>query len=255
MKMTSYSDQLNSAFTQDELVVRLTTLFGVLALLLASIGLYGVTAYAVARRTSEIGIRMALGASRSSVLAMIVKNALTQAGIGLLLGLPLAYAGGRLVKHTLYQTEAYQPMVLVSVSLDPAACSHRGSDHSCASGCRHRPDARTASGLGDEQTMHTLWLDVRYAFRQLRRSPAFTVTAILTLGLGLGATATMYNVIHDVLTGAAAVCGSATACWGCVHLSNGQAQCRGERCEPPIFCASTRAASMLWASRRTATLA
>jgi len=113
--MRSYTDQLSSAFTQEELVVRLTSLFGILALILAAIGLYGVTAYAVARRTSEIGIRMALGASRQSVLSMVVKAALVQALIGLALGLPLAYAGTRLVQSSLYQTSAFQPMVLVAV--------------------------------------------------------------------------------------------------------------------------------------------
>ena len=115
LSVLTYDDQVSRYFTQSELVVRLTTLFGLLALILASIGLYGVTAYAVARRTSEIGIRMALGAGRSSVLSMIVKNALGQATIGLLIGLPLAFAAGRMLQHTLYQTSAYQPLVLLAV--------------------------------------------------------------------------------------------------------------------------------------------
>ena len=113
--MRSYQDELGNNFLQQELVVRLTSLFGILALALASIGLYGVTAYAVARRTSEIGIRMALGASRGSVLKMIVESALTQAVIGLAIGLPLAYLGGSLVRHTLYQTSSFQPMILLLV--------------------------------------------------------------------------------------------------------------------------------------------
>ncbi len=116
LKMESYSDQLSSNFTQQELTVRLTTLFGLLALVLASIGLYGVTAYAVARRTSEIGVRMALGASRGGVLAMIVKRALGQALLGLALGLPLCFAAARLLEHTLYQTSGFQPGVLLSVA-------------------------------------------------------------------------------------------------------------------------------------------
>ena len=116
LKMQSYQDQLSSNFTQQDLTVRLTTLFGILALVLASIGLYGVTAYAVARRTSEIGVRMALGASRSGVLAMIVKRALSQALIGLAIGLPLTFAAARLVASTLYQTSSFQPLVLVSVA-------------------------------------------------------------------------------------------------------------------------------------------
>jgi predicted permease len=114
--MTSYDDQLSSNFTQENMVVRLTTLFGMLALLLAAIGIYGVTAYTVARRTSEIGVRMALGAARGNVLTMILRRALTQAAIGLAVGIPLAYVAGRLLQHTLYQTSAFQPQVLMAVS-------------------------------------------------------------------------------------------------------------------------------------------
>jgi predicted permease len=113
--MRTYKEQLSANFTQEELVVRLTSLFGLLALVLASIGLYGVTAYAVARRTGEIGIRMALGASRGGVLRMIVRSALTQAAIGLAVGLPLTFAAGRLLQHTLYQTSSFQPLVLIAV--------------------------------------------------------------------------------------------------------------------------------------------
>jgi len=116
LNMRTYEDQLSDNFTQEELVVRLTTLFGILALVLASIGLYGVTAYAVARRTGEIGIRMALGASREGVLAMIVSGALKQALLGLALGLPLCFAAGRLLQHTLYQTSGFQPLVLLAVA-------------------------------------------------------------------------------------------------------------------------------------------
>ncbi len=116
LKMQGYKDQLSTNFTQQELVVRLTTLFGILALVLASIGLYGVTAYAVARRTSEIGIRMALGAGRAGVLAMIVRRALTQTLIGLAIGLPLCFVAGRLLQSTLYQTGEFQPLVLVAVA-------------------------------------------------------------------------------------------------------------------------------------------
>ena len=115
LRMQSYEEQLSTNFTQEDLVVRLTTLFGLLALLLASIGLYGVTAYGVARRTSEIGIRMALGASRAGVLSMVVRGALLQASIGLVIGIPLTFAAGRLVQHSLYQTSTFQPVVLLSV--------------------------------------------------------------------------------------------------------------------------------------------
>ncbi len=115
LRIVSYNDQLADQFTQEDLVVRLTTLFGVLALVLAALGLYGVTAYNVQRRTGEIGIRMALGASRGSVLGMIVRGALGQAAIGLALGVPLSLAAGRMLRSTLYNTPPFQPVVLGTV--------------------------------------------------------------------------------------------------------------------------------------------
>ncbi len=117
LKMMSYDDQLSMTFTREELVVRLTTLFGVLALVLASIGLYGVTAYSVARRTSEVGVRMALGATRGAVLTMIVRSALSQALLGLLVGLPLCFVAAQWLQHSLYQTSSFQPFVLIAVAV------------------------------------------------------------------------------------------------------------------------------------------
>ena len=115
LRVTSYDEVLGGNFTQEELVVRLTTLFGLLALLLASIGLYGVTAYSVARRTGEIGVRMALGASRRGVLGLVLRGALRQTAIGLAMGIPLSVLAGRLLQHSLYQTSGFQPAVLCSV--------------------------------------------------------------------------------------------------------------------------------------------
>jgi macrolide transport system ATP-binding/permease protein len=82
---------------------RLMTLFGGLALLLAAVELYGVTAYGMARRTSEIGIRMALGAERSSVVATVLRSALLQTAIGLAMGVPVAFYEVTLVKPQLYE--------------------------------------------------------------------------------------------------------------------------------------------------------
>lgn len=118
LHMQPYADQVGDQFRREKLVVRLTSLFGLLALGLAALGLYGVTAYGVARRTSEIGLRMALGASRGGVVALILRGALRQAVVGLALGLPLAYLAARLLTHTLYQTSPFQPLIL----LGAAAC-------------------------------------------------------------------------------------------------------------------------------------
>ena len=117
LQLLSYDDQLNDNFSGDELVVRLTELFGALALLLAAVGLYGTTAHSVAQRTSEIGIRMALGASRGGVLSLIMRGALTQTLLGLAIGLPLSLLAARLLAHTLYQTAAFQPILLLGVIL------------------------------------------------------------------------------------------------------------------------------------------
>jgi predicted permease len=103
VKFRTFSSQIGEQFTHARMLSRLMTLFGVLALLLAAVGLYGVTAYGVARRTSEIGIRMALGAERSGVVAMILRTALLQTVIGLAIGVPVAFYGVTLVKSQLYE--------------------------------------------------------------------------------------------------------------------------------------------------------
>jgi len=97
-------------------------LFGVLALILACVGLSGVTAYAVARRTNEIGIRMALGADRGNVLGLVLRAALTQLGLGLAIGIPAALAGGLLLAHQLYGVKSYDPTILGAAAIVLAAC-------------------------------------------------------------------------------------------------------------------------------------
>jgi ABC-type antimicrobial peptide transport system permease subunit len=99
------------------MIARLTMLFGGLALLLATIGLYGVTAYTVARRTSEIGIRMALGAERRGVIVMVMRGAMLQTLIGLALGVPVALLCVRFVKDLLYEVSGADASVLVSAIL------------------------------------------------------------------------------------------------------------------------------------------
>src|SRR5207249_168256 len=93
LKVMSFGEHVARNFNQERLIARLAELFGLLALILACVGLYGVTAYAVARRTNEIGLRMALGADRRSVLGLVLRAALTQLGLGLAIGIPAALAG------------------------------------------------------------------------------------------------------------------------------------------------------------------
>jgi predicted permease len=104
--------QVDSNFDQQRAVAQMTGMFGILALVLAAVGLYGVTAYTVERRTSEIGIRMALGADRSSVVRLVLRGAFRQVLIGLIIGIPISIACGRLIAAQLYQVKSWDPLVL-----------------------------------------------------------------------------------------------------------------------------------------------
>ena len=105
-------EQVALQFTPQRLMTRLTSFFGVLSLLLACIGLYGVTTYNAERRTNEIGVRMALGAHRRQVVALILRGAFGLIVLGLFLGFPLTLGAGRLLGHQLYGLSPYHPAVM-----------------------------------------------------------------------------------------------------------------------------------------------
>lgn len=118
VKFQTFQQQIDDKFIQERLIARLTSLFGLLALLLAAIGLYGVTAYTVVRRTSEIGIRMALGAARSSVIASVMRGAMLQTGMGLAIGIPAAIFCVRYVKSQLYEiTSVSAPVMSIAIAV------------------------------------------------------------------------------------------------------------------------------------------
>jgi predicted permease len=104
--------QIDLSFNQERAVASLAGLFGIVALLLAAVGLYGVTAYTVAQRTQEIGIRMALGADRVNVVQMVLAGASKRVLLGLILGVPLAIGAGRLISAQLYGVSSWDPMAL-----------------------------------------------------------------------------------------------------------------------------------------------
>ena len=117
VKFQTFQQQIDDRFTEERLIARLTSLFGLLALLLAAIGLYGVTAYTVVMRTPEIGIRMALGAARGRVIGMVMRGAMLQAGIGLAIGVPVAIFCVRYVKSQLYEITSVNPQVMAGAIL------------------------------------------------------------------------------------------------------------------------------------------
>ena len=115
--------QVELSFDQERAVASLAGLFGIVALVLAAIGLYGVTAYSVAQRTNEIGIRMALGADRPKVIRLVLRGAFKRVLFGLLLGLPLAVGAGRLISAQLYGVSSWDPFALAVAAVALAVCS------------------------------------------------------------------------------------------------------------------------------------
>ncbi|HEY9126102.1 MAG TPA: FtsX-like permease family protein, partial [Acidobacteriaceae bacterium] len=111
-----YTGVVNADFQQQNMIATLTTLFGVLGLALAAVGLYGVMAYIVEQRTSEIGLRMALGADRGDMVRMVLRGSFWQIGIGLGVGIPLAIVAGKLLKDQLFGVQPWDPVMLAGAS-------------------------------------------------------------------------------------------------------------------------------------------
>jgi predicted permease len=112
-----YTRVISDDFQQENMIATLTTLFGVLGLVLAAVGLYGVMAYAVEQRTSEIGVRMALGADRMRVIKMVLRGSFSQIGIGLALGIPAAIGAGKLMTNQLFGVKPWDPIMLALAAL------------------------------------------------------------------------------------------------------------------------------------------
>jgi predicted permease len=111
--MKTLNDQMDDSLLQERLVASLAGLFGILAVVLASVGLYGVMAYTVSRKTNEIGIRMALGSSRIQIARLVLREALLMVLAGLVLGIPAALATARLMRSQLYGLGPYDPTTLL----------------------------------------------------------------------------------------------------------------------------------------------
>ena len=113
VKIQTLTSQLESSLVQERLMATLASAFGALALMLAAIGLYGVLAYTVVRRTNEIGVRLALGAQRSQVLGLVMRDAARMLALGTAIGLPAAWAASRLVSSMLFGLTTNDPLTIV----------------------------------------------------------------------------------------------------------------------------------------------
>ena len=113
----------NSRATIANSSARLAQLFGIVALVLAAVGVYGVTAYMVAQQTNEIGIRMALGADRAKVIQLVLRRAFQRVAAGLVVGLPLAVGAARLMAAQLYGVSFWDPFALAVAAGSLAVCA------------------------------------------------------------------------------------------------------------------------------------
>jgi predicted permease len=111
------TEQADESLVQDRLIASFSTLFGLLALALASVGLYGVMAHAVSRRTNEIGVRMALGAQPRQILDMVMRETLRLVVLGVAIGVPIAMVASRLIRSELYGLSPNDPLTILITTL------------------------------------------------------------------------------------------------------------------------------------------
>jgi ABC-type antimicrobial peptide transport system permease subunit len=123
IRIRTMQEQVAARLDQERTVAQLTGLFGILALILAAVGLYGVTAYTVERRTNEIGVRIAMGANRASVVRLVLRGAFLQILIGLLIGIPASIGCSRLIASQLYEVKGWDPIVLGGSVVALALCA------------------------------------------------------------------------------------------------------------------------------------
>ena len=123
ISVRTMQEQVSLTFSQERAVASLAGLFGVVAPLLAAVGLYGVTAYSVAQRTNEIGLRMALGADRATVVRLVLRGASFRVLLGLIFGVPLAIGAGRLISAQLYGVSSWDPLALTVAAGTLAICA------------------------------------------------------------------------------------------------------------------------------------
>ena len=199
--ITPLSQLVSQTLSQTRFNTALLGAFAAVAILLAAVGIYGVIAYNVAQRTKEIGIRMALGAQQRQMLTMILRQSLTMAAIGIGVGLMGAFAATRLLSALLFGVGATDLTTYLAVILLLGTAALLAGLLARAS--RHESRSRDRS----ENRMKVHMNNLRFALRQLRKSPGFTLVAVLTLALGIGANTAIFSVINAVLLAPTSVSG------------------------------------------------
>jgi hypothetical protein len=121
--MRPYAEIVRLAYSQENMIASLTRLFGIVALILAAVGLYGVIAYGVEQRTTEIGVRRALGEPTGSIIGLVLREAFAQTGAGIVIGIPAAFAAARLLRNQLAGVKAGDPVLLGIAALLLVAAS------------------------------------------------------------------------------------------------------------------------------------
>ena len=195
-----YTKVVSADFQQENMIATLTTLFGVLGLVLAAVGLYGVLAYMVERRTGEIGVRMALGADRGRVVGMVLGGAFWQVGVGLALGIPAAIGAGKLMSGQLFGVQPWDPVMLTLATLLLGLAALLASADSRLASGRRRADGGTTDRVANSkpqvcnatlETMSRVWKRGLQSARQ-SRSRSEKITAIKS-GLKSGTTDRVYR--------------------------------------------------------------
>jgi ABC-type antimicrobial peptide transport system permease subunit len=153
--MQTMQDEIDLNLDQQRTVAQMTGLFGILALVLAAVGLYGVTAYAVERRTGEIGVRMALGANRSDVMRLVLRGAFLQILIGLAIGIPVAIGCSRLIAAQLYEVKGWDPLVLAGAILTLVTCAFFASIIPARRAASIQPGASLANRIIEPEVAHS----------------------------------------------------------------------------------------------------
>jgi len=123
LSLLTLEQQIDDQLKQERLFARLSTAFGLLALVLASVGLYSVRSYSVSRRTSEIGVRMALGATRGEIVTLVMRETAALSAVGILLGLAVGYAVTGLIRSMLFGLEPHDPLTFAGAAVVLATVS------------------------------------------------------------------------------------------------------------------------------------